>query len=195
MKILKNISCVALLSLMALAVLSSCSDSKSYSKLLQDENMAVNRFLVDHRVVTSVPADSVFEVGADAPYYQLDEDANIYMQVLSLGSGPKIEDDQLVYFRFLRYNLGYYSGDDTAMPSEGNMNDLSQSPTSFRYQNFSLPSSSAWGTGIQMPLNFLPDNWRDLEVNLIVKSQFGWTSEVSYVIPYLYKIRYYKSQI
>lgn len=157
--------------------------------------MAVNRFLVDHRIVTSVPADSVFEIGPDAPYYQLDEDANVYMQVLSLGTGPRIEDDQIVYFRFIRYNLANYAGVMADLPSEGNMNDLSQSPTYFRYQNFTLPSSSAWGTGIQMPLNYLPDNWRDLEVNLIVKSQYGWTSEVSYVIPYLYNIRYYKSQI
>lgn len=43
-----------------------------------------------------------------------------------------------------------------------------------------------------MPLNFLK---LGCDVNLIVKSQYGWTSEVSYVIPYLYRIRYYKSQI
>ena len=35
----------------------------------------------------------------------------------------------------------------------------------------------------------------ECEVNLIVKSQFGWTSEISYVQPFLYHIRYFHSQI
>lgn len=170
----------------------SCEKGRSYAELLNDENMDVNRFLVDQVVVTSIPEDSVFEVGPDAPYYQLDDEGNIYMQVLSTGSGKKVEDDQLVYFRFLRYNLAYYEGDLAACPYEGNLNDMTQQATSFRYQNYSLPSSSQWGSGIQMPLNFLP---LGCDVNLIVKSQFGWTSEISYVIPYLYRIRYYKSQI
>lgn len=173
-------------------IVQSCEDGRSYSELLNDENRSVNRFLADQWVMTEIPADTVFQVGSDAPYYQLDEEGNIYMQVLDAGSGEKAENNQLVYFRFMRYNLADYVGDLSKCRSEGNQDDMGQSATSFRYENYTLPSSSQWGAGIQMPLMFLPLN---CDVNLIVKSQYGLTNEISYVIPYLYRIRYYKSQI
>ena len=33
------------------------------------------------------------------------------------------------------------------------------------------------------------------EVNLVIKSQYGWASEISSVIPYLYHVRYFRNQI
>ena len=191
---MKIFSKIAFFAIAAIAVVSmqSCEKTRSYSELLNDENMAVNRFLADQWVIATIPTDSVFEVGPEAPYYQLDEDGNIYMQVLDAGSGEKVEEEDQVYFRFTRYNLSNYKGDLNALYKEGNQEDLTQSPTSFRYGNYTLPSSSQWGSGIQLPLAFLPLN---SHVNLVIKSQFGWTKEVSYVIPYLYNIRYYPSQI
>ena len=191
---MKIFSKIAFFVVAAIAVISmqSCEKTRSYSELLNDENMAVNRFLADQWVIATIPADSVFEVGPEAPYYQLDADGNIYMQVLDAGSGEKVEEEDQVYFRFTRYNLSNYKGDLNALYKEGNQEDLTQSPTSFRYGNYTLPSSSQWGSGIQLPLAFLPLN---SHVNLVIKSQFGWTKEVSYVIPYLYNIRYYPSQI
>lgn len=191
---MKIFSKIAFFAIAAIAVVSlqSCEKTRSYSELLNDENMAVNRFLADQWVISSIPADSVFEVGPEAPYYQLDEDGNIYMQVLDSGSGEKVEEEDQVYFRFTRYNLSNYKGDLNALYKEGNQEDMTQSATSFRYGNYTLPSSSQWGSGIQLPLAFLPLN---SHVNLVIKSQFGWTKEVSYVIPYLYNIRYYPSQI
>lgn len=191
---MKIFSKIAFFAIAAIAVVSmqSCEKTRSYSELLNDENMAVNRFLADQWVIATIPADSVFEVGPEAPYYQLDEDGNIYMQVLDAGSGEKVEEEDQVYFRFTRYNLSNYKGDLNALYKEGNQEDLTQSATSFRYGNYTLPSSSQWGSGIQLPLAFLPLN---SHVNLVIKSQFGWTKEVSYVIPYLYNIRYYPSQI
>lgn len=191
MKIFSKIAFFAI-AVIAVVSMQSCEKTRSYSELLNDENMAVNRFLADQWVIATIPADSVFEVGPEAPYYQLDEDGNIYMQVLDAGSGEKVEEEDQVYFRFTRYNLSNYKGDLNALYKEGNQEDLTQSPTSFRYGNYTLPSSSQWGSGIQLPLAFLPLN---SHVNLVIKSQFGWTKEVSYVIPYLYNIRYYPSQI
>lgn len=191
MKIFSKIA-FFVVAVLAMISLQSCEKTRSYSELLNDENMAVNRFLADQWVIASIPADSVFEVGPEAPYYQLDEDGNIYMQVLDSGSGEKVEEEDQVYFRFTRYNLSNYKGDLNALYKEGNQEDLTQSATSFRYGNYTLPSSSQWGSGIQLPLAFLPLN---SHVNLVIKSQFGWTKEVSYVIPYLYNIRYYPSQI
>ncbi len=189
---IKILSVVMSVAIVAITFMTSCEEGRSYAELLDDENKAVNRFLVNHRVETSIPADTVFEVGADAPYYQLDDEGNIYMQVLNAGSGEKVKDDQLVYFRFMRYNLmGYYDTLDGII-GEGNQDNMSQEPSSFRFNNYSIPSSSQWGSGLQRPLAFLPLN---CDVNLIVKSQYGWTNEISYVQPYLYRIRYYKSMI
>ena len=71
-----------LLAIASLAFFSSCEDGKSYADLLNQESKYVNSFLADHRVIGYVPEDSVFEHGKDAPYYQLDEEGNIYMQVI-----------------------------------------------------------------------------------------------------------------
>ena len=81
----KFLSPIVLLIAIAMG-LTSCDDSKSYAELLADENQAVNKFLVEFKVVDGIPADSVFEVGEDAPFYRIDENSNVYMQVLSLGT-------------------------------------------------------------------------------------------------------------
>lgn len=181
-----------LAAVIAVVTMSSCEKGRSYSELLNAENRSVNRFLVNQWVIAEIPADSVFQTGPDAPFYQLDGDGNIYMQVLDNGSGEKADEDQLIYFRFTRYNLSYYKNALSDCPSEGNQNDMSQEPTSFRFQNFTLPSSSQWGSGIQLPLEYLNIG---CEVNLVIKSQYGWSSEISNVQPYLYRVRYYKSMI
>ena len=177
---------------MALGATQACSDKKSYAELLEDENKAVNRFLADQVVIGSKPADNDFETGPDAPFYQIDEDGNLYMRVISKGTGKMVEDNQLVYFRFSRYNLSKYVDADTKMEEEGNSNNLEFGDTSFRYGNTTLESSTAWGTGIQVPLSMLP---LGSEIELVVKSQLGFYSEISYVQPFLYHLRYYPSKI
>ena len=72
------------LSLIALIV-ASCKDSKSYTELLQDEDKAVNSFLAYQKVINAIPADTIFEIGENAPYYRIDNDGNVYMQVLKAG--------------------------------------------------------------------------------------------------------------
>lgn len=175
--------------------LSSCSDSKSYAELLADENQAVNKFLVLHDVVDHVPADSIFEVGENAPYYRLDDESNVYMQVLSLGTDEKPSKSDRVYFRFTRYNMFYYVvGDDDYNESigSGNRDDMASAYTYFLFDDHSVSESSQYGTGIQLPMKYLGYN---AKVNLVIKSQSGPTDETSYVVPYLYKITYYKSMI
>lgn len=177
---------------MALGATQACSDKKSYAELLEDENKAVNRFLADQVVIGSKPADNNFETGPDAPFYQIDEDGNLYMKVIKKGTGKMVEDNQLVYFRFDRYNLSKYVDPDTEMEKEGNSDNLEFGDTSFRYGNTTLESSTAWGTGIQVPLSMLP---LGSEIELVVKSQLGFYSEISYVQPFLYHLRYYPSGI
>lgn len=169
----------------------SCSDNKSYAELLEVENKAVNRFLADQRVIGYQEDFTDFEVGANAPFYQIDKEGNLYMQVIKLGEYEKPEDNQLVYFRFTRYNLSYYTTGGE-MEGEGNSESIEYGDQSFRMNNTTLESTTQWGPGIQYPLTLIP---LGSEIKLVVKSQYGWTAEIAYVQPFLYHLRYYPGKI
>ena len=175
--------------LLMLTGISACSKSKSYSELLRTEEKAVNWFMAQHEIVSSVPEDSVFEVGKDAPYYRMDEEGYVYMQVLKTGDlKNKAKKDQQIYFRYTRWSLASYN--DGKLPT-GAGNNITLSPAWFRYNNYQIQSSYNWGTGVQTPLNYLPV---DCVVNIVIKSQNGFTQETSDVRPYLYRLTYERRQ-
>ncbi len=173
-------------------VTTGCDDTKSYAELLNEENKSVNWFLVDQRVVDAVPADTVFEVGEDAPYYCLDSENSIYMQVLEIGNGDRVEDGQKVYFRYMRVGLRDYRGVIYDEEWSGNANNVTGEATYFKYDDFTDEVSYKWGTGLQQPLKYLPLN---SHVRIVIKSQYGPTDYLSSVIPILWDVRYFKSQI
>lgn len=172
--------------------LMSCSDKKSYADLLNDEHHAVNYFLAQQKVENEIPADTVFKTGPDAPYYRLDEEGNLYMQVLQAGNRDDMaQDNDQIYFRYTRYNLTQYM-ETGQMVGDGNSLNMSIPSTSFRFNNFTLSSSSAYGSGIQMPLHYLGV---DCEVNIVIKSQYGLSSEIASVVPFMYNLRYFRSPL
>lgn len=196
------------IALCACAILSvvSCKDRESYADLLRSESQAVNDFLSGFQVIDQVPADTAFVTVDDleaqgythaeaqklAPYYRIDPEGYLYMQVISPGSlDQRVQDNQLVYFRFTRYNLNTVYKYDV-WEGYGNAEDLGTNTTSFRYGNTTLQSTTQWGEGIQAPLKWLDI---DCEVNIIIKSYVGPTDEVVSVNPYLYHIRYFPSKI
>lgn len=184
---------ILLTALLAVVMLTGCNDDQSYADRLNAERNAVNAYLANHRVVMSVPEDSVFEVGPDAPFYRLDPDGNIYMQVLNAGdSNDKAKIGEPIYFRYSRYSLSTWYADGSWTVYSGNESAMDAVSCSFNYSDYTLPSSSQWGYGLQYPLLFLGV---ECEVNLVVKSQFGFTSEISYVMPFFYHVRYFHSQI
>lgn len=193
MKRFLNFNCV-ILALSALVLLSACNNDQSYADKLNEERNAVNAYLANHRVVMSVPEDSVFEVGEDAPYYRVDVDGNVYMQVLNAGdrNGDRVKQGESIYFRYSRYNLATWYADGTWNMTSGNENTMDAVACSFNYGDYTLPSSAQWGYGLQFPLLFLGV---ECEVNLIIKSQYGFTNEISYVTPFFYHVRYFHSQI
>lgn len=190
MKYFKSLS-IATAALLSFGLF-SCEDSKSYADLLTEESHAVNYFLADHKVALEFPQDSIFEYGPDAPYYPLNEDHTLYMQVLSPGSKDnKAEYNELIYYRFMRYNLSLYMSTGEWV-GDGNAENIAAGATSFRFGDIYSSSASNYGLGIQEPLKYLGI---DCEVNLVVKSQLGPSSEIASVIPFMYNIRYFKSPL
>jgi len=183
----------AMSAVFATGALFSCEDGKSYAEMLTEESKAVNLFLVNQRVEGCIPADTVFKVGEKAPYYQLDDEGNIFMQVLMVGSEGKPEEGDKVIFRFMRTNLMYYNPNIplSSLDWEGNADNPVSNVAQFRMGDYQLPSSAQWGSAIQMPMSYLEMGSR---VRLVVKSQYGWSDEVTYVQPYLYDITYNKPQ-
>lgn len=176
-------------------LISSCSKTESYSELLRDEEKAVNWYLAGKNVSIDLPKDSLSFItcetaGDDAPFYRLDEDGYVYMQIVSANYEDKVESGDLVYFRFNRVNLKYLYENIEASP-EGNSDYITNGSTSFVYKNTYLTSTTSWGTGIQMPLKYVGYN---SEVNLVLRSYYGFYEEQSYCIPYIMNIRYFKPE-
>lgn len=186
----------AVVSLIAVAsTISSCSKSESYSDLLRDEEKAVNWYLAGQKVEMSVPEDSVFITGANAPYYRMDEDGTVYMQVLSAGDmSDRPSDGDRIYFRFMRRNINtMYEGGTVDVTANGNMDNFNSAlgSTSFFLGNTTYPNTTQYGTGIQVPMKYLGYN---SEVNLVLKSYSGFVTESSTCIPYLVNVKYYRPE-
>ena len=185
-----------LFAIVAAVSLASCSNNESYSDRLNSERRATNAFLRRYEIINQVPADTVFRTGTDAPYYRIDPDGNVYMQVINAGNRKtdRVKDSETIYFRYTRYNiLSWYSTGVLAAYSDNAIDNMSTTSSYFSYNDFTLPASSQWGYGLQLPLKFI--GVEDSEIWLLVKSQYGFTSEISYVQPFLYHIRYFHSQI
>lgn len=182
----------AIMTVLACGV-AACSESTSYSDLLRDETKAVNWFLAGQLVENDIPSDSVFVTGNDAPYYRMDEEGYIYMQVINPGNPEsRAAQNDKVYFLFDRRNiLQMYETGTTDVPVYGNSTDLNTSSSWFMYKNTLLESTTKYGTGIQTPLDYLG---YDCEVNLVLKSYYGFVTEQSTCTPYLLNVRYFKAQ-
>lgn len=181
----------------------SCEDTQSYSDLLKEQEHAVNWYIAKHTVSLQIPENGDFITGEDAPFYKMDDDGDVYMQVINKGDDfPENATEEQkteiqfntgdkVYLRFMRMNLKYYYQYGTEN-WEGNSeimdNALGSVPIIFG--NNILTSTTQYGEGIQVPMKYLHNN---CEVNLIVKSTQGFTSDQSQCIPYLYKIQYFKA--
>lgn len=189
-------SFVSIAAVVLVGLLCACDDGKSYSDMLRDEEGAVNWYLAQNRVETRVPADSVFEEGADAPFYRMNSDGTVYMRVIRKGDmkNRPAKGDR-VYFRFMRYSIGdMYDNNTLNISGVGNSEDLdvASSGMNFVYGNTTLTSTTRFGTGIQVPCNYLG---YDCEVDLIVKSIDGFTDDISQCVPYLYKnMKYFKAE-
>lgn len=173
----------------------SCSKTESYSDLLKKEQKASNWFLAQHKVCNEIPADSVFLIGPDAPYYRMDDDGYVYMQVLRVADREIPESGAQVYFTYTKYNIDtmYRNGTLDVTPEEGNQDNFINlvGDTYFIFKNYSVSASALYGSGMQLPLSYLG---YDSEVNILLKSYYGFMTENSTCIPYLVNVRYFKAE-
>ena len=129
----------------AIAVmLTSCKDSESYSDRLNAERNATNAYLKTQRVVNEIPSDTIFETGKDAPFYRLDTDGNVYMQVINPGDrkNDRAKKSQTIYFRYTRFNLSEWYSTKVMAEAGGNEQDMSQ--TSYLSNIFDRALGVAW---------------------------------------------------
>lgn len=184
----------ALIFVSLIPIMSSCNDGKSYAELLEDEDNAVNWYLAQNRVITTIPEDSVFIEGKDAPFYKMNGDGTVYMRVINKGdmnNRPQI--GETVYFRFMRYDIEALQRGESLV-GVGNSENMGSGSSSLSliYGNNVLSSTTQYGSGIQVPLKFLGYN---CEVELIVKSTDGFTQEIGNGVPFLYKnLKYFKAE-
>ncbi len=173
----------------------SCSKTESYSDLLKKEQKASNWFLAQQKVCNEIPADSAFLVGPDAPFYRMDPDGYIYMQVLKKGNGFFPTTGDQVYFTYTRYNIEtMYVNNTLEVAGQGNQDNFLNTigNTYFIYNDYSVSSSSRFfGSGIQTPISYLGYN---SEVNIVLKSYYGFEAESTTCVPYLVNVRYFKSE-
>lgn len=168
----------------------ACSKSKSYSELLRDEEKATNWWLSNQKVINEIPEDSVFICGEDAPFYRMDEDGFIYMQVVNPGDKTKkARKGQQIFFRYTRTNiLDMYHGYDPPA-SEGNAGNVGNgNSTSFRFDDLYAETSQTYGSGIQTPLFYLG---LDCEVNLVLRSYYGFQGETGQCQPFIFNVKYF----
>lgn len=196
---LNNITRILTLAIVCGAALTSCEKGESYSELLREEEKAVNWYLAQQRVEVEAPAAAEdFEIGKNAPFYRMDEDGTVYMQVINRGDlSQRPEEGDKVFFRFQRQNIkNMWQG--TPGAPQGNMDNLNTAigSTYLFYGNTTYPTTTQFGTGIQIPLKYLGYY---SEVNLVIKSYSGFTganfsSEQSSCIPFLVNVKYYRPE-
>lgn len=176
----------------SIKVIQSPLQSVTYEQLLQRERDAINRYLSGVRVEERLPADGDFIEGADAPFYKMNNEGSVYMQVVDAGSGIKAVAGDQIYFRFMRYNLMSVDENGNLPAGEGNWNEITPSSFSYVYGS-DKPSTLQWGDAILMPQSVGLST--DCEVNLVVATEAGLLSERQILIPFLYHIRYYRAII
>lgn len=190
---------IAILALMGAGMLSSCDDRESYTKLLRDEEKACNWYLSNETICLEIPADGNFKMGEDAPFYKMNPDGTLYMQVINPGDpSDRAQTDDLVYFRYMACNVKslYEVRDDKTFDTSvlwvGNAgNQLTSTPRSFRYDNKTQASISSWGSGIEVPLDYFGYG---AEVNLLLKGSVGFTECQTQCIPYIMNVKYFKPE-
>ncbi len=133
---MKKIIIVSLISVIAIAMFSSCNKNKTYAQRLNDEKKTIERFIDQNNItlLTEYPKDSVFK----EKEFFFDTSSGFYYNVIDSGNGRRILGGEEFYIRFK--GLRYISSDDTTTFS----NIYSLQPEILVYGNSSTYPTVAW---------------------------------------------------
>lgn len=191
MKLFHTISLILIA--IASVTLLSCSKAESYSNLLRTEEKSVNKYLAQQKVSVTIPEDSILQYGEDAPYYKMNDDGTVYMKVINPGNMEiRAKKGDRIYFVCEYKNLNLWAG-GSEIDWVGGATDITGklSDTSFVYGNTILTSTTQYGTGIQVPMQFVGN---ESEVFLVLKAASGFASEQSSCTPYVMHVKYFKAE-
>ncbi len=149
--------------------------------MIQREQKAMSKYIKRFEVIDHLPPLTDIQPSSVSPFYKLDEEGTVYMQVVKLGEGPAVSAGETISFRYLKFDLLCFYDDNKLPAGSGNLN--SGEPYEMTFGN-----TYTYGTGLQLPLKYgLP---LGSEVNLVVSSSAGPSFDASAHIPYLYNLKY-----
>jgi hypothetical protein len=192
----KVIPCLLLL-LLANIIFLSCSDTKSYADMLEDEKKAIAAYIKDNsiQVISQTEFYDQDSVTNDNEYVQLA--SGVYMHIIDKGSTNKadtVKSGDHILARFTEYDI---LSKDTTL---SNVDDVAR-PDEFLYRVTSTQIAGQFISGYMMTAysnTVVPAGWlqplayvRDrAHVRLIVPAKMGHGTAQSSVTPYYYDLKY-----
>lgn len=168
-----NISLI-LISLLTVFSFSSCSSDEPENDVVKKNNDAFNYFLSQYKVIKDIPTS--LETGENAPFYQIDKDGFIFLQVIE-NKGIMTKDNEKIYFRYSTFSLiSYFETHVWPKPTATDETDFDISDSFLTYNSTStIPTI--------IPLNYVGNESR---VNIAVrqisdKGDFPFLMNISYI--------------
>lgn len=199
---MKKLSLLFLVVSVLAALMQSCSDSKTYAEMLEDEKNAIKAFIAKHDInvisLEEFEKDTVTDVSKNE-YVFLPN--GVYLQIVNRGTADTLKYRDELLLRMTEYNI-MCEIDDTAYPDTISNVDVATVVDSFFYDPTSTSTtmtegwfpyvySQFYGTlnvpyGIVYSLRYVRDMAR---FNVIVPSKMGHGYAGQEVYPFFYEIR------
>lgn len=179
---MKRISYLFFLVFLASLFASSCSSTRTYSQLLDDEKSLIDGFIIRNNiiVVSGTPTKNTVWINKDGKDIYILTPTGLYFHMINPGDlsiNDTLELKNTVVPRFKQYTLGIPS--DTI--SNWSTIDF-PFPSDFVYGN---PSQSC--KGFQEAASYMKRN--DSEAKIIVPSKLGFNTEMMSVTPLGYDLK------
>lgn len=178
----------------------SCSDTKTYAELLDDEKKAIKKFIKSNGI--KVISNAEFEAKGNVTDLTANEfvqlSGGVYMQIVDKGTGDSIRNRDVVTVRLIEYDI--FAADTTGASNYKEAQYLD----SFDYTVSENALNGRFKTGVgevgvfslyyntaAVPagwLSCLPYIKDDAHVKLIVPSKAGHENAARYIYPYYYDL-------
>lgn len=179
----------------------SCSDTKTYAEMLEDEKKAIKKFIKDNniKVITATEfSDNGNETNvSENEFVQLSN--GVYMQIVDRGNGDSIRNRDIVTVRFVEYDI--LKEDTTGASNFAQAQFLDSFDYTitdgmiygqFRKENGEYGAFYIYYNSVAVPegwLTCLPYIKNNARVKLIVPSKKGHQVALEYAYPYYYDLR------